>query len=152
MQTYSTHNGHKTTNIHQQKKHVSQLTDMEKELITHQLITHTFLQTLTISEHLQEKILFGEVDLIEPMIDSIIDHPETSLIEYSRLHKENRVLLRSPLNYPMFINGSLHKTSLCIVINLNTSEIVTAYFNKTNDQHDNLHTEDYDAYLTVKVN
>lgn len=151
MQTYVTHFGLMTTNRKQQKKHVSQLSTQELALIAKQLITKTFTQPLTISRHLQTKIDFEEVDLIEPMLDSIIDNPMASLIEYSRLRNENRVLLRSSLTYPMMLDTKLCNTALCIVIDINTSEIVTAYYNHANDNHQHLHLDKYDKNLTVIV-
>ena len=151
MHTFVTHIGLMTTNRKQQKKHVSQLSKQELALIAKQLITKTFTQPLTLSRHLQTKIDFEEVDLIEPMIDSIIDNPMASLIEYSRLRDENRVLLRSSLTYPMMLDNKLCNTALCIVIDINTSEIVTAYYNHANDNHCHLHLDKYNKNLTVIV-
>jgi len=59
------------------------------------------------------------------------------IIEFHYIKGQQRVLLRS--------NETVHNSNVCVVVDINTYEIVTAYRNTITDSHITLHTELYDS-------
>lgn len=140
------------------KKHYSQINNEEFEYIENILKN---MKRLYLTNHLKNKIIwnaidFADIDICEYILDKLNEDNlsrfiiEFNRVEDKRLGNSNRVLLRFDDNvYVLNKNNNRLKCNICVVLNLNTNQIITAYFNKANDYHVNINMNRYDEKLDV---
>lgn len=144
-----THIGEVKKSQFQTKKHISQMSEFEKQLILNYFRKHTLHQKLMITKHLQQKIAQDEVVLIEALMRSIVETP--NIIEFNQTRNEKRVVFRSSESAIVDINGSEQSVQLCLVIALETATMVTAYFNTTNDNHETINPKRYNSHMKISL-
>ena len=92
----------------------------------------------------------GEVVLNTPMLANIFGSVNQSIIEYNVTNGTPRLLLRSLSQENIMIDNKYQYTNLCIVIDLLSFRIVTAYHNLVNDFHDDIDYNRYDENMKVQ--
>lgn len=135
--------------FNQKKKHYTQLSEDELNYLENKL---KGLKNIRPSWHLVEKkdILVKRLDIFNVIKDSNL---KELIIEYnvtlSRNGADKRVLLRSRDIYNVNIGDKNLKCNLCFVISISRGEIITAYYNSAEDNHDTINWERYDKDLKV---
>ncbi|MBQ8997144.1 MAG: hypothetical protein IJ086_00460 [Clostridium sp.] len=133
----------------QKKKHYTQLTGEEFEYLESKLKE---LKEIKPSWHLVEKndILIKKLDVFKVLNDKNL---RDLIIEFNITPNKNgydkRALLRSRDVYNVNINNNSVKCNLCFVISILKGEVVTAYYNEVNDNHDSIDWNRYDKDLKV---
>lgn len=140
----------------QRKKHVSQMTKDEIHYLSEKC-KNIPQKKVTISKHLLQKgISFNQVDILNtlqsPNLHSLI-------IEYNETPKKNgsldsRVLIRSNISKDVQFQTKYGKVftapaQMCFVISLKTYEVITVYWNKTNDSHTTMDWSRYQKHLKI---
>ena len=78
---------------------------------------------------------------------------ENCIIEYNQRDNDKRVLLRSEFSSNVMLEKDgvnyLTDANLCIVIDIFTGEIITAYWNEVGDNHSNVNMKRYTADLQI---
>lgn len=131
------------------KKHVSQMTPEEKAFISKRL-KMVYANYKWHPHFLNSSRLFNMLTverlLISPNITDCI-------IEYNQRGDDKRVLLRSTFSSHVTLekDGESYEAdaNLCLVIDIYTGVIVTAYWNEANDHHDNVNMKRYTADLKI---
>lgn len=138
----------------QVKKHISQMSLSEVERLEKRL-KKININKVTYSHHLHNKdISFYNECLTEILQDinarEIIEYNQTTM-RNGRV--DNRVLLREASGRDALLkdNGSTvkKKANLCVVISLDTSRIITAYWNSVCDSHKTMDWTRYDKDLKI---
>lgn len=132
----------------QEKKHVSQMTKSEIRAIKNKLYSMNISKT-RMSRHLTDKLDSGEITIYKKQMVRLLLNFE--LIEYNKTRGQSRVLLRGLNEEDTIVDGVIKKSNLCIVWNLDTNNIVTAYWNCTNDNHNTIDFRRYNANLKINI-
>lgn len=136
----------------QRKKHISQMTKLDIEIIQEHIRN---LRSLYASKHVIEKIKYDNLFFTSDMVVEVIENiDEQHIIEYNitrfRGRNDSRVLLRSDKVYPVsIIDKGVVYCNLCFVLSLDSGELVTVYWNDCNDNHQTINYERYDEQLVV---
>lgn len=137
---------------YQEKKHVSQMTGKEKKYIKDLLKQNK--RSITLSDHAKEQIEKGKVDFRMKYVKPMMKDLKNSLLEYN--HKTNgkdvfarRILLRSSNSYMTTVDGKNVFVNLCVVLDLKTMQVVTAYNNDSKDNHSEINMNRYTKELTI---
>ena len=146
----NTHVGQVKKTNNQIKKHVSQMSFIELNHIVSFFKNETAKHDITLSYHLRDKVMNGEVVLNTPMLANIFDNVNQSIIEYNVTNGTPRLLLRSLSQENIMIDNQYQNTNLCIVIDLLSFRIITAYHNLANDFHDEIDYNIYDENMKVQ--
>lgn len=135
--------------FNQKKKHYTQLSEDELNYLENKL---KGIKDIRPSWHLVEKkdILVKRLDIFNVIKDSNL---KELIIEYNvtpnRDGDDKRVLLRSRDVYNVNIGDNNLKCNLCFVISILKGEIITAYYNSAEDNHDTINWGRYDKDLKV---
>lgn len=133
----------------QKKKHYTQMSKDEIIFLKNQIKN---IKDIKPSWHLENKVLikYKMEDVFKVINDEDV---ENRIIEFNitptRSKIDNRVLLRSKEVYPVDINGKLIDCNLCFVISLKSHELITVYYNESNDSHDTIDWKRYDKNLKI---
>lgn len=140
------------------KKHYSQISNIEFEYIENILKN---MNRIYLTTHLKNKIIwnaidFADIDVCKYTLNKLSeDNLSRFIIEFNRVEdrrggNSNRVLLRFDDDiYVLNKNNNKLKCNLCVVLNLNNNQIITAYFNKVNDYHVSINMNRYDEKLDI---
>lgn len=145
--------GKVTTNVRQTKKHYVQMSDNEKALV--KAIAKEYLNngSLKVSDHLSHKIRKNIINLSQSSIERLRNSKNFDVIEFSILPSENsykyRILIRTRYCEKVMVGNSYEKCNLCVVIDLTKDEIITAYWNKSNDMHKTINFSKYDKSVNI---
>lgn len=102
------------------------------------------------SRHLKKKIEDGELSVPQDVVEETLRTFADSFVEYSLTTMRNgqqsrRVLLRNNnITRRVRVKGQEQDANLCIVLDIDTCCMVTAYWNAANDQHDTLNRSRYE--------
>lgn len=140
----------------QRKKHASQLTASEWQLME-SILTTCPLDPLILSSHLQAKT---DVSFeLEALRDLLIYRPLTQILVEANLTPTSRggdvrLLLRSPDSTWVALTDrtgmtTYQEANLCLVFSLCFQEVVTVYWNRADDAHRSLNWYRYDATLDL---
>lgn len=146
----NTHVGQVKKTNNQTKKHISQMSLIELNSIVEFFKNETTKHDITLSNHLKEKIMNNEVVLNTPMLENIFDSFNNSIIEYNVTNDRPRLLLRSLTQENILIDDQYQNTNLCIVIDLLSFRIITAYHNLANDYHSEIDYNRYDENMKIQ--
>lgn len=146
--------GKVTTNHRQVKKHYIQMTNDEKIIVKGIAKEYLGNGKLTISEHLQRKMCNGVVNVQNKSINLFREKMNFDVIEFSKLPTEfrtnYRVLIRARYNEDVLCgNGVTEKCNLCLVLDLTSDTIVTAYWNKISDNHSTVNMNKYNKNIDI---
>lgn len=148
MNTGRFYKGNVKITINQSKKHVSQMSQSEIELIVDKIKKIYKARGIQISAHLNHKMTdylsFNMNDLY-----SLIRCPDGCIIEYNVQPYDKRVLLRSHTESIVNIDGRMVMCNLCIVYSLITGNVVTAYYNECTDKHKHINMHRYNEKLAI---
>ena len=122
----------------QRKWHISQMTEETLADIHFRLRQTIQWKGWRLSDHLLKKdnITFSP-EIIQRVINTgdIIEYNETP----SRGRTSRRVLLRNSYDtHKINTNVGITKSNLCIVIEIDTGDVITAYWNDANDNHNTI--------------
>lgn len=134
----------------QQKKHFSQFSETELDFLKNSL-RNIDLNSITISKHLRFKdIKFDLQDIFDTLQSNDLSK---MIIEYNQTPKgsflDKRVLVRSTKSYDVYIDNKIKKCNLCFVISILTCEIITAYYNRAEDNHTSIDMRRYNCNLKI---
>lgn len=102
------------------------------------------------SRHLKDKVARGELsvpqDVVEETLRSFVD----SFIEYNVTEyngkQSRRVLLRNnDISRKVNVRGKVQDANLCLVLDIDTCCMITAYWNAADDHHDTLNRNRYEG-------
>ena len=131
------------------KKHVSQMT--QEEIMYLQKRVKMISGNYKWGKHFLENGRLFNMLTIERLLNS--PNIDECLIEYNERDKDKRVLLRSTFssNVSLEKNGVMYMAdaNLCIVVDIFTGEVVTAYWNEVGDNHNNVNMRRYNAKLKI---
>lgn len=153
MYSGTTEKGFNRASKNQIKKHISQITDLEKELLTKRL-KNIDLDSLELSEHLLSKLhtnfnediiknILKDNDIIKKIIEFNINKDKKGNVYDCRiLIRDNNIYKVNLLNY---ITGKeeTHPANICFVYSLTFNRIITVYWNKSNDNHSTINMSQY---------
>lgn len=98
----------------------------------------------------KKDILIKKKDILKVIKDSDI---RSLIIEYNTTKKsygiDKRVVLRSKEVYNVEIGENIIECNLCFVISILSGEVITAYYNNINDNHENIDWARYNENLKV---
>lgn len=141
--------GRVKTTQNQIKKHISQMTSHETAFIAKRL--QKVYSNYKWHPHFSDSSRLFNMMTIERLLLS--PNITDCIIEYNQRGDDRRVLLRSTFssNVTLEKNGKQFEAdaNLCIVIDIYTGVIVTAYWNEVNDHHDNVNMNRYTADLRI---
>ena len=133
----------------QTKKHVSQMAK-EEILFLKRRIKLVYNSYKWSPHFLKSSRLFNMLTIERLLMTPNI---EDCIIEYNQRDNDKRVLLRSTFssNVTLEKDGKnyMADANLCIVIDIYTGEIITAYWNEVGDHHDNVNMSRYDSRLKI---
>lgn len=133
----------------QEKKHYTQLSKEELIYLKKKIYS---IRNIKPSWHLVEKndILIRKSDILKVLRDSEI---KDLIIEYNvtpNFHGvDKRVVLRSREEYTVDTGDNVVQCNLCFVISILKGEIITAYYNNINDNHETINWARYNKDLKV---
>lgn len=135
----------------QQKKHYTQLSNDELDYLVNKLRE---LKNIQPSWHLVEKkdILIKKLDVFKVINDKNL---KDLIIEYNVTPNrfdgkdDRRVLLRSRESYNVNIGDKSLTCNLCFVISILKGEVITAYYNSVEDNHNSIDWTRYNKDLNV---
>lgn len=133
----------------QKKWHSSQLSSDQTLKLLHTLVRMHKIHhgNLTTSQHLHHKIARGELTVPRQAIQSALVGFPSTLIEYNETMtpqgKRHRVLVRTQESYPIVESGRVQRGNLCAVIELESYQVITAYWNEENDNHKDINMSRY---------
>lgn len=136
----------------QMKKHVSQMSQKEQK---HLIKSVQQLTRLELAQHVFRKVKYDGLDFQPVAIVAVLKHlTSENIIEYNVTLKENghkseRLLLRSTEEYPVMIEGEVVVCNLCFSLDITNGDIITVYWNKATDTHDNIDWGRYQANLKI---
>lgn len=101
------------------------------------------------SGHLRDKIARGELSVPQDVVEQTLHSFSDSFIEYSVTERNGnqsrRVLLRNnDIIRQVNVRGQVQDANLCLVLDIDTCCMVTAYWNAANDHHDTLNRNRYE--------
>lgn len=146
----NTHVGRVKKTDNQVKKHVSQMSFSELNNVVNFFKDYTTKNDVTLSNHLKDKIINSEVVLNTNMLANIMDNVSQSIVEYNVTNNKPRLLLRSLKQEMILIDNKYQNTNLCIVVNLLNFNIITAYHNLADDNHDDFDLNRYDENMKIQ--
>lgn len=146
----NTHVGQVKKTNNQIKKHVSQMSFIELNNVMNFFKNETVKHDITLSNHLKDKVMNGEVVLNTPILANIFDNVNQSIVEYNVTNDKPRLLLRSSSQENIMIDDKYQYTNLCVVIDLLSFGIVTAYHNLANDYHAEIDYNRYNENMKVQ--
>ena len=146
----NTHVGKIKKTDNQVKKHISQMSFSELHNVVNFFKNYTAKNDITLTNHLKNKIINGEVVLNTNMLANIMDNVSQSIVEYNVTDDKPRLLLRSLKQEIILIDDKYQNTNLCIVVDLLTFKIITAYHNLADDNHDDFDLSRYDENMKVQ--
>lgn len=133
----------------QEKKHFTQFSQEELTYLEGEIRK---LKKIIPSWHLTEKkdILVKKSDILKVINDSDI---KSLIIEYNETSKstgvDKRVVLRSRESYSVYIDNNMIESNLCFVLSILEGEVITAYYNDINDNHDSIDWLRYNKDLKI---
>lgn len=136
-----------TTN--QTKKHFSQLDKEERQLLASIVKSiRTQSNNLHLSNHTKNHIPFFSLKLASQVLESCY------IIEFNLTTKQGiespRVLLRSKKVLPIIVEGKVENANVCMVVDIKSNQIITAYLNTCTDKHTTLNLDRYTDDLDIK--
>lgn len=134
--------------VGQKKMHVSSMTDADITMIYEYLIASARTAKPRLTPHLAQKIASGEIKFTEAQLVEALSNPK-NLVELNTQVGSVRVLYRSTKDYEVVLDGKLQLANLCVVINLDTLDVITAYYNSSLDKHDTIIPDRY-TILDIK--
>ena len=141
--------GQVKTTENQIKKHISQMTSDETAFIAKRL-KMVYANYKWHPHFLNSSRLFNMMTVERLLISPNI---QDCIIEYNQRGNDRRVLLRSTFssNVTLEKDGKSYEAdaNLCLVIDIYTGVIVTAYWNEATDHHDNVNMKRYNAELKI---
>lgn len=133
----------------QMKKHISQMTPHETAFIAKRL--KKVYSNYRWHPHFSNSSRLFNMMTVERLL--ISPNITDCIIEYNQRGDDRRVLLRSTFssNVTLEKDGKSFEAdaNLCLVIDIYTGVIVTAYWNEVNDHHDNVNMKRYTADLRI---
>lgn len=145
-----TKRGYVSRTIGQKKMHVSDMTEDEINMVHTYLLASTNNTKPSLSYHLAQKIVSGEIKFTESQLVETLANP-MNLVELNTQDAGVGALYRSDKDYEVMLDGKVQLANLCVVINLDTLYIVTAYYNSTLDNHDTINSERYTTFNIKEV-
>lgn len=146
--------GKVTNTFGQMKKHVSQMNQKEVKAIRNHISTMVKDNPYQFKpdEHLIIQIKKGKVVFEATAVVEILKG-HYNLIEYNyKPHTgERRCLLRGTKSKVIEENGRKVPSNLCLVVDVDSGKLVTAWWNAVNDNHRNVNMNRYDETLEVKL-
>lgn len=126
------------------KKHVTQMTDKEKEVLT-ELVDKTDISTIEITQYTVYRFeqRFDGITLLD-IAKTFLDY---ELIEFNTNSGDRRVLIRGNEN----LTTDRGCYNVCIVYSLRNNRIITAWLNNFHDNHDTLRLEEYTQELEISL-
>lgn len=138
--------------VGQRKKHVSMMSKAEINYLSNRVCLLQNKWSLT--EHVRFNGRLFHLAHIEELMKEDL---RLSLIEFNEKTtygvKSRRVLLRSQFAVPTLlqINGISEWmfSNLCLVMDIDTGDIITMYWNRVSDNHSTINMERYDQTLNI---
>ena len=143
-----TKRGYVSRTVGQKKMHVSEMTKDDINMIHTYLIASAKNTKPSLSYHLAQKIVSGEIKFTESQLVEMLSNP-MNLVELNTQDAGVGALYRSDKDYEVMLDGKVQLANLCVVINLDTLYIVTAYYNSILDNHDTINSDRY-TKLNIK--
>lgn len=150
MNTGITKRGYVSLKEGQKKMHVRDMTKAEIYMINTYLLTSAVNAKPSLSYHLSQKIVSGEISFNEAQLVETLANP-MNLVELNVQEEGVGVLYRSDKDYEVMLDGKLQLANLCVVINPDTLYIVTAYYNSAIDNHDTIIPDRYTTFDIKEV-
>lgn len=150
MNTGITKRGYISRKEGQKKMHVKDMTKADIYMIHTYLLTSTIKTKPSLSYHLSQKIVSGEISFNEAQLVETLANP-MNLVELNTQEDSIRGLYRSDKVYEVLLDGKLQLANLCVVINLDDLAIVTAYYNSAIDNHDTINPDRYTTFDIKEV-
>lgn len=150
MNTGITKRGYVSRKEGQKKMHVKDMTNAEIYMINTYLLTSAVNAKPSLSYHLSQKIVSGEISFNEAQLVETLANP-MNLVELNVQEEGIGVLYRSDKDYEVMLDGKLQLANLCVVINPDTLYIVTAYYNSVIDNHDTIIPDRYTTFDIKEV-
>jgi hypothetical protein len=136
----------------QRKWLAAEMSDDDRESLAHGYDESVIYsnEVVHMSKHLKDKIGRGELSVPQAVVEETIKSFSASFLEYNvteyRGRQSRRVLLRNnDIVRQVRVRGEVQDANLCIVLDIDTCCMVTAYWNATNDHHDTLNRSRYEA-------
>ena len=148
MNTGITKRGYVSRKDGQKKMHVSEMTKDDINMIHTYLLASAKNTKPSLSYHLAQKIVSGEIKFTESQLVEMLSNP-MNLVELNTQDAGVGALYRSDKDYEVMLDGKVQLANLCVVINLDTLYIVTAYYNSILDNHDTINSDRY-TKLNIK--
>lgn len=131
------------------KKHRSQMSNEEVEFLTHRVKEVSGFYEL--HPHLLNSKRLFKLLTMERLLHT--PNLEDCIIEYNQRGADKRVLLRSTFTTHVLLEkkgvSKMTDAHLCLVIDIYTGIIITAYWNEADDHHDNLDMRRYNGDLII---
>lgn len=140
-----TKRGYISKTKNQRKMHYTQLSSQNLADLYEALVANAKSATPKMSRHLSYKIARGEISFTREQFLSAISTPN-NIIEVNVTKGKLRLLFRSSKAYLVTLNSKEVLANLCVVIDLDTLDIITAYYNSTSDTHDTLIADRYTVF------
>lgn len=143
------------TSERQIKKHISQMLPRELEYLGKQ-IKELIKGKVFYSRHLREKEISFDATYVAEILGA--KDVESLIIEYNITEMrdgsiDHRVVLRDNRERLVRLSTpwgeSAGMANLCVVVSLDNRRIVTAYWNKVNDNHRSIHWDRYCKELSI---
>lgn len=102
------------------------------------------------SRHLKDKVARGELSVPQDVVEETLRDFTGSFIEYNVTERggrqSRRVLLRNnDISRKVSVRGKVQDANLCLVLDIDTCCMVTAYWNAADDHHDTLNRNRYEG-------
>lgn len=131
------------TNKEVNRKHISQMNRKEIEYLVKELNN---LDNLKLSNHAWDKVYMIGLN-ISNIKRLLHKYNQENIIEYNTGRGNgSRVLVRDS---KAIITDEGIKVHVCYVIELKSSQVITAYINKSSDYHSTLQYDNYNRYLKI---
>lgn len=140
-----TKRGYISKTQNQYKLHYMQLSNQNLSDLYEALVSNAKYATPKMSRHLSYKIARGEISFTKEQVLSAISTP-SNIVEVNVTKGRLRLLFRSSRAYLVTLNDKEVLANLCVVIALDTLDIITAYYNSTSDTHDTLIADRYAVF------
>lgn len=127
------------------KKHITQFTSKEEKILRF-AIDSMPKQMIKVFNHSKNHLNILSRNLVEQVLENY------EIIEFNVIEKcyiERRVLIRSKKVLTINDNGISKKANICIVLEISTGNVITAYINCKDDKHDNINMKRYTADMDV---
>lgn len=141
--------GHIKGTKNQIKKHITQMSQDEISFLSRRI--KMISGSYRFGKHFLTSGRLINMMTIERLLNSI--NIQDCIIEYNQRDNDKRVLLRSTFSSSVTLekNGVnyLADANLCLVIDIYTGIIVTAYWNEVGDNHNNVNMRRYTSTLKI---